>query len=151
MRRRISSSLRMRPASMVSRHPHRRPAVAVRSGFRRNTQVQHEPFGVALGGQPLRHSFSSKVVNERPFLGGEMPPNYSEALPNRSMGEKPSNQCVSIGLGFCKEQSHGRKAIDTMYDKRSLPLRFQFYGNERKCGRRYWILSQAQLEVRQVC
>ena len=91
--------------------------------------------GVALGGQPLKHSFPSKVVNERPFFGAEMSANYREILPYRSMAEKLSNECVSIRLGFCKEQNPGRKTIDAMYDKGPLSLRFQLCGKKRQCGR----------------
>ena len=92
-------------------------------------------FGVAVRGQPLKHSFSSKVVNERPFFGGQMPANYCQILSHRSMAEKLSNECVSIRFGFCKEQSPGRETIDAMYDKGSLSLRFQFCGKKRQ-GRR---------------
>lgn len=40
---------------------------------------------VALSGQPLKLSISSKVVNERPFLRIEMPSDYRKILPHRSM------------------------------------------------------------------
>jgi hypothetical protein len=74
-------------------------------------------------------------VNERPFFGADMPANYREILPHRSMAEKLSDECVSIRLGFCKEQNPGRKTIDAMYDKCSLSLRFQFCGKKRQGGR----------------
>jgi len=51
------------------------------------------------------------------------------------MAEKLSNECVSIRLGFCKEQNPGRETIDAMYDKGSLSLRFQFCGKKRQGGR----------------
>ena len=63
-------------------------------------------------------------MNESPLFGAEMPANYGEILPHRSMAEKLSNECVSIRLGFCKEQDPGRETIDAMYDKGSLPPRF---------------------------
>ena len=92
--------------------------------------------GVALRGQPLKHSFSSKVVNERPFLDAEMSAHDREILPHRSVAEKLSNQRLSIRLGFCKEQNPGRKTIDAMHHKGSLSPRFQFRGKQRPCGRR---------------
>lgn len=58
---------------------------------------------IALHGQSLKHSFSSKVVNERPFPGAKMPPNYCEIPRHRSMAEKLSNECVPIRLGSRKE------------------------------------------------
>src|SRR5260370_22734030 len=66
--------------------------------------------GACLGGQPLKHSFSSKVVNERPFFDAEMSANHCEILPDRTMAEKLSNEGVSIRFGFCKEQNPGGKA-----------------------------------------
>ena len=90
---------------------------------------------VALGGQPLKHPFSSKVVNEPPFFDAEMSANYCKILPHRSVAEKLSNECVSVRLGFCKEQNPGRKTIDAMHHKGSLSLPFQFGRKQRPCGR----------------
>jgi hypothetical protein len=73
-------------------------------------------------------------VNECPFFGAEIPANYCEILSHRSMAEKLSNECVSIRLGFCKEQNPGRETIDAMYDEGSLSLRFQFCGKKRQGG-----------------
>lgn len=86
-------------------------------------------------GQLLKHSFSSKVVNQRPFFRTEMPTNYCKILPYRSMTKKLSNECISIGLGFCKEQNPGREAIYAMDNKSPLSLRFQFCGKKRQGGR----------------
>ena len=83
----------------------------------------------------MKHSFSSKVVNERPFFDAEISANDCEILPHRTMAEKLSNECVSIRLGFCKEQNPGRETIDAMYDKGSLSLRFQFCEKKRQGGR----------------
>jgi hypothetical protein len=83
----------------------------------------------------LKHSLSSKVVNERPFFGPEMPTNYREILPHRSVAEKLSYESISIRLGFGKEQNPGRKAIDAMHDKGSLSLQFQSCGKKRQSGR----------------
>src|SRR5215471_13067541 len=47
---------------------------------------------------------NSPLRRERPFFGPEMPANYCEILPHWSMAEKLSNECISIRLGFCKEQ-----------------------------------------------
>jgi hypothetical protein len=82
--------------------------------------------GGALGAQLLKHSFSSKVVNERPFFDAEMSANHGQILPHRTVAEKLSNQCVSIPVGFCKEQNPRGKTIDAMYDKGSLSPRVQF-------------------------
>ena len=60
--------------------------------------------GVILCSQLLKHSFPPKVVNERPFFAVEMPANYCQILPHRNMAEKLLDECVSIRLGFCKEQ-----------------------------------------------
>jgi len=92
-------------------------------------------FGVALRAQYLERSFTSKVVNERPFLGGETPANHREILPDWSMAEKLSNECISIRFGFRKEQNSGRKTIDAMYDEGPLSLQFQFRGKQRQSGR----------------
>lgn len=70
----------------------------------------------------LKHSFLSKVVNERPFFDAEMPANDCEILPHRSVAEKLLNQCVSIRPGFCKEQDPGSVTIDAMHDKSPLSL-----------------------------
>jgi len=82
--------------------------------------------GAALAAQPLKYSFSSKVVNERPFFDAEMSANHCKILPHRTVPEKLSNQCVSIPFGFCKEQNPRGKTIDAMYDKGSLSPRAQF-------------------------
>ena len=92
--------------------------------------------GVTRRGQSLKHSFSSKVVNERRFFGAEMPANDCEILPHRTVSEKLSNQCVSIPRGFRKKQNAGGKTIDAMYDKGALSPRVQFCGKQRPCGRR---------------
>jgi len=60
--------------------------------------------GVILCSQSLKHSFSSKVVNKRLFFAAEMPANCCQILPHRNMAEKLLDECVSIRLGFCKEQ-----------------------------------------------
>ena len=91
--------------------------------------------GVALGAQPLKHSFPPKVMHEVPFLGAETPANYREILPHRSVAEKLSNERIPIRFSFRKEQNPGSKTIDTMYDKGSLSLQFQFCGKKRQGGR----------------
>ena len=91
--------------------------------------------GVALRAQRLKHSFTSKVVNERPFLGAGTPANNREILPDGSMGEKLSNQCIAIRLGFRKEQNPGRKTIDAMHHQSSLSLQLEFCGEKRQSGR----------------
>ena len=103
--------------------------------FDKVSKLSPRPVGVAVRGQPLKHSFSSKVVNERPFFRRKMAANYRQVLSHRSMGKKLSNQCIPIPRAFCKEQNPGREPIDAMDDKGSLSLRFQFCGKKRQGGR----------------
>ncbi len=84
--------------------------------------------GIVLGGQPLKHSFASRVVNQRPLIQAEMAANHGKILPYRSMAEKLSDECVSILLGLCKEQNSGTETIDAMYHIGPLSLRSQFRG-----------------------
>jgi len=91
-------------------------------------------FGVALRAQLLKHSFTPKVVNERPFWGAETPANYREILPHRSMAEKLSNEYIPVRLSLRKEQNPGRKTIDAMYGKSPLSPQFEFCGKKRQCG-----------------
>jgi len=70
-----------------------------------------------------------------PFLGAGMPADHREVLPDGSMVEKLSNQCISIRFSLRKEQNPGRKAIDAMYDKGAFSLPFQFRGKKRPGGR----------------
>ena len=83
---------------------------------------------------PLKHTFFSKIVNERPFLGVRMSPNDCKILPRRGMGEKLSNQRLPIRLGDRKEQNPGGKSIDAMDDKDSSSGRFQFCAKHRQGG-----------------
>lgn len=76
--------------------------------------------------QFLEHSFTSKVVNESSFFGAEISANHCEILPHRAVLPELPNQGIPVPLGFCKEKNARRKTIDAMYDKRSLPSRFQF-------------------------
>jgi hypothetical protein len=98
--------------------------------------------GVALGAQRLKHSLTSKVVNERPFLGAGTPANYREILPHGSMAEKLSNECVAIRLSFRKKQNPGRKTIDAMYHKGPLSLQPEFGGEKRPGGRSIGALNR---------
>jgi hypothetical protein len=99
------------------------------------SQLGTSRLGVALGAQPLKHPFPPKVMHEVPFLGAETPANYREILPHRSVAEKLSNERIPIRFSFRKEQNPGSKTIDTMYDKGSLSLQFQFCGKKRQSGR----------------
>jgi len=98
--------------------------------------------GGARCGQPLKHSLSPEVVNQRPFFDAEMTANNCEIGPNRSVAEKLLNQCVPIRLGFCKEHDPGRKTIDAMYNKRSLSTPTEFGRKQRPCGRRIGALHR---------
>jgi hypothetical protein len=74
-------------------------------------------------------------VNERPFLGAEMPPKDREILPYWGMAEKLSNELISIRLSFRKEQNPGREAVDAMYNKGALSLPPKSCGKQRPSGR----------------
>ena len=102
--------------------------------FDRIPKFSASRFRIALRGRSLKHTFSSKIVNERPFSGVEMSPNYCEIPPHRGMAEKLSNEYVPIRLGGRKEQNPGRKPIDAMYDKDSSSGRFQFCAKQRQGG-----------------
>ncbi len=52
--------------------------------------------GIPLGGQLLKHSFTTKIVNECSFFDSEMPAHDSEILPYRSMTEKLSNEADGV-------------------------------------------------------
>ena len=115
--------------SRRQRHPDQRSAPE--RAFDPIAKFRTSRLGIALRAQRLKHSFTSKVVNERPFLGAETPANYREILPHGSMAEKLSNECIAIRLGFRKEQNPGRKTIDAMYDKGSLSFQSKSRGEKR--------------------
>ena len=119
--------------SRRQRHPDQRSAPE--RAFDGISKFRTSRFGVALGAQLLKHSFTSKVVNERPFLGAGTPANDREILPDGSMGEKLSNECIAIRPGFRKQQNPGRKTIDAMHDQGSLSLQLEFCGEKRPSGR----------------
>jgi len=58
--------------------------------------------GVSRRAQLLKHSFTSKIVHERPCLNAETAAQYREILPYGSMVEKLSHQRISIRTGLCK-------------------------------------------------
>src|SRR5256885_9575139 len=58
----------------------------------RSTLFPYTTLFRSLFAQFLKHSFTSKIVNERPFLGAETPAEYREVLPHRSMAEKLLNE-----------------------------------------------------------
>ena len=118
--------------SRRQRHPHQR-SVPERA-FDPISKFRTSRFGVALRAQRLKHSFTSKIVNERPFLGAGTPANNREILPDGSMGEKLSNEWIAIRRSFRKEQNPGRKTIDAMHHQGSLSLQFEFCGEKRPGG-----------------
>ena len=93
------------------------------------------PLGVPVRRQLLKHPLPPEVVNQRRIFGGDLPADYREILPLRRMGEKLSHECIAIRLGFREEQNTGRKAVDTMDDKRSLSPGSQGRREERPGGR----------------
>jgi hypothetical protein len=100
--------------------------------FDRIPKFSASRFRIVRRGRSLKHTFSSKIVNERPFSGVEMSPNYCEIPPQRGMAEKLSNKCVPIRLGGRKEQNPRRKPIDAMYDEDSSSGRFQSCAKQRQ-------------------
>jgi len=74
-------------------------------------------------------------VNELTFPGAETPANHREILPDWSMAEKLSNECISIRFSFRKEQKPGRKTINAMHDEGPLSLPFQFRRKKGPSGR----------------
>jgi len=74
-------------------------------------------------------------MHERPFPGAETPAHHREVLPDWSMAEKLSDECISIRFSFRKEQNPGRKTINAMHHKGALSLQFQLCGKKRPSGR----------------
>jgi len=58
--------------------------------------------GVSRRAQPLKHSFTSKIVHERPCLNVETAAQHREILPYGSMVEELSHQRISIRTGLRK-------------------------------------------------
>ena len=79
-------------------------------------------FWISFCSHPLKHSLLSKVMNECPFFQAEMTANCREIFPHRSVPDKLLNECFSIWPSFCKEQNPRCLLIDSMDDKRPLPL-----------------------------
>lgn len=130
-RRKLHSDLILQ--TRHQRHPDQRSAPE--RAFDPISKFRASRFGVALRAQRLKHTFTSKVVNERPFLGAGTPANNREILPDGSMGEKLPNEYIAIRRGFRKEQNPGRKTIDAMHDQGPLSLQFEFCGEKRPSGR----------------
>ena len=91
---------------------------------------------VVCRGQLLKHSYPTKVVDERSFTGAQMSADHRKILPHRSVAEKLLHQRVAVPLSLGKEHNSGGEAIDAVYDKCLLPLPFQFAGKKRPDGRR---------------
>jgi len=84
--------------------------------FHNITKLRASAFAVGLRGQLLKHSFSSKVMNERPFFLRQVASNDCQIFPHGGMGEKLSNECVPIRRGLRKEKDSGREPVHPMYD-----------------------------------
>ncbi len=134
---RVADRRKLHPDLVLQARHHRNPdeRCASKVAFDNIPQLSTSRLPIALSGQFLEHSFSSKVVDEGSFFGAEMAPNHREILPYRTVAEKLSNQCVSIQHSFRKEQNPRREAIDAMYHKGSLPPRAQCCRKQRPCGR----------------
>src|SRR3981081_803557 len=98
-------------------------------------EVSASGFRIFHGAQLLIHSFTSKIVDERSSLSGEMPAHDRKILPHRSVSEKLPHQRGSIRRSLRKKQSPRRKSIDAMYDQGFLLLQFETGGHERPCRR----------------
>ena len=81
-------------------------------------------------------------MDQLPFLGAETPANHREVLPDWSMAEKLSNECISTRFSFRKEQNPGCKAVNAMYHKGALSLQFQLCGKKRPGGRSIGALNR---------
>src|SRR6266404_4093836 len=92
-------------------------------------------FRVFHGAQLLKHSFTSKIVDERSSLSGETTAHDRKILPHGSVGEKLLYQRSPVRRSLGKEQSPRSKAIDAMYDQRLLLLQFETGGHKRPCRR----------------
>src|ERR1700676_3831026 len=88
-------------------------------------------FRVFHGAQLLKHSFSSKIVDERSSLSGETAAHDREILPQGSVGEKLPHQRGAIRRSLGKKQCPRSKAINAMYDQRLLLLQFETCGQQR--------------------
>src|SRR5258706_12793736 len=88
-------------------------------------------FRVLHGAQLLKHSFTSKIVDERSSLSGETAAHDCEILPHRSVREKLPHQHGPIRRSLGKKQSTRSKSIDAMYDQGFLLLQFEAGGHKR--------------------
>ena len=82
-------------------------------------------FAVLFRAQLLMHPFFPKIVDQGSFFRIEMSANYCQIVPDGSVREKLSDQCVPIACSLGEQQNSGSKAIDAMYDQRALPARLQ--------------------------
>jgi hypothetical protein len=72
--------------------------------------------GVSCRPQLLKHSFASKIVNQRSCLRAEMTADYCEISSHGSMREKLSHERISIPIRLRKQQNPGGVTIDAMHD-----------------------------------
>lgn len=91
---------------------------------------------VALGAQLLKHSLSTEVVHQLPFLSRDLSAHDRHILPHRRVPQKLLHQPVPIPSGFCKQQNSRRKTINPVHHKGSLSPRLQFRGKQRPRRRR---------------
>jgi hypothetical protein len=85
--------------------------------------------------QLLKHSFTMKIVDQRPGRGAESAAYYREILPHGSMREKLSHQRISIRVSLCKQKNPRGKTIDAMDHQSSLSLSLQSRDKQRQSRR----------------
>jgi hypothetical protein len=91
--------------------------------------------GISRRPQLLEHSFTPKIVDERPCLGVDAAAQYRQVLPYRGMREKLAHERIPIRIGLGKQQNPGNKTIDAMHDQGSLFLQLKFCDEQRQSRR----------------
>src|SRR5260370_15533486 len=91
--------------------------------------------GVSRRPQLLKHSFASKIVNQRSCFSAETAAQYRKIPPHGSMREKLSHEHISIPISLRKQQNPGAETIDAMHDQGSLFLQLQRCDKQRQSRR----------------
>ncbi len=91
--------------------------------------------GVSRSAQLLKHSVTSKIVDERPCLSFDTAAHYRQILPYRSMREKLMHEHLPICPGLRKQQNPGSKTIDAMHDQGPLFFQLKVCSEQRQSGR----------------
>src|SRR5260370_2001735 len=75
--------------------------------------------GVSRRPQLLKHSFASKIVNQRSCFSAETAAQYRKIPPHGSMREKLSHEHISIPISLRKQQNSGGETIHALHDQGS--------------------------------